>query len=156
MNFTTEFEDSFLEPLLFAIRLFLLFLSRTNPLHQMLSISTANEVEMVQSGASFLLSVQQVHDRSKWHLKKHLKKQTYSTVNEAKHTNKEPPKADFCHGIYLDYHWTTVWVSLLDMQHAPELSKTVLSWLTVEKLTHFVSCLEWDGDSLQLVSCLLT
>lgn len=113
--FTTELEDSFLEPLLFAIKLFLLFPSRTSPLHQMLSISASKETEMVQAGASFLLCVQQVHGRSKWHLTK----QTYSTVNESKHTNKEPLKADFCHGIHPDYHRTTVWVCSLDMQHAP-------------------------------------
>lgn len=86
MNFTTELEDSFLEPLLFAIRL-LLFPSRTSPLHQVLSVSTAKAFERVQAGVSFLLSVQQVHDRSKWHLTK----QTYSTVNEGKHT-KNPQK----------------------------------------------------------------
>lgn len=69
-NFTTELQDSFLEPLLFATRLFLLFPSRTSPLHHMLSISTAKEIEMVQAGASFLLSVQQVHGRPKEHLTK--------------------------------------------------------------------------------------
>lgn len=83
-----ELEYHFLEPLLFAIGLFLLFPSRTSPLHHMLSISTAKEVEMVQAGASFLPSVQQGHSRSKWHLTK----QTHSTVNEGKHTNKEPQK----------------------------------------------------------------
>lgn len=63
------------------MRHFLLILSRTSPLHQTLSISTAKEVGMVRAGASCLLCVQQVHGRSKWHLSK----QTYSTVNEAKH-----------------------------------------------------------------------
>lgn len=82
VNFTTELEDSFLEPLLFAIRLFLPYSSRTSPLHHMLSISTAKEIEMVQAGSSFLLCVQQVPGRSKWHLTK----QTYSTGNEGKHT----------------------------------------------------------------------
>lgn len=40
-------------------------------------------------------------------------------------------------------------------QHAPVLSEIALSWVVVGKLTHFVSCLEWDGNSVQLVSCLL-
>lgn len=49
----------------------------------------------------------------------------------------------------------SVRLSSLDPQHTPVLSEIALSWVAVEKLTHFVSFLEWDGDSLQLVSCLL-
>lgn len=55
VNLTTELESSFLEAQLFAItvRLSFLFPSRASPFHHTLFISVANEVEVVQTAASF-------------------------------------------------------------------------------------------------------
>lgn len=55
VNFRTESESGFLEAQLFAVTLSLSFLfpSRTCPLHHMIFISVADEVEMVQRAASF-------------------------------------------------------------------------------------------------------